>query len=160
MVIHKKISPYHPQEANGKLESKILCTILHSTPFNMVYGLDAILPPYFFLPTLQVVQQIEWNGHELSKRLDELEILDETRLRVVAGMYALKHRQKIFHDVKIKNKELQVGDLVVAYTLKQHISKLKKCSMGPHVIDDISTSGALCLAIVDGEKMPNWINVC
>ena len=60
------------------------------------------------------------------ERLDELERLDETCLRAIASMYALKCRQKSFHDAKIKTKELQVGNLVLAYTLKQHTSKLKK----------------------------------
>ena len=53
---------------------------------------------------------------------------------------------------------MQKGDLVLAYTLKQHASKLKKQGMGPYVIHDISTSGALRLATLDGEQMPNWIS--
>ena len=32
--------------------------------------------------------------------------------------------------------------------------------MGPYVIHDISTSGALRLATLDGEQMPNWISGC
>ena len=83
MVLHKKSSPYHPQE-NGQAKStnKILCTVLtkiversqmdwemklHSaiwayraayktsigtTPFNLVFGLDATLPIEFLIPTL------------------------------------------------------------------------------------------------------------
>ena len=73
-------------------------------------------------------------------------------------MYTLKRRQKSFFDAKIKTKELQKGDLVLAYTLKQHASKLKKRGMGPYVIHEISTSGALRLATLDGEQMPNWIS--
>ena len=57
-------------------------------------------------------------GHELSTRLDELEALDETRLAAVAGMYALKRRQKKFHDSHVVNKEFKIGDLVLVYTLK------------------------------------------
>ncbi len=126
----------------------------------MVYGLDAILPMEFLLPTLRVAQTLEWNGHEFSDRLDELKKLDETRLRAVAAMYALKRRQKSFHDARIKTKEFKTGDLVLAYTLKQHTSKLKKRGMGPYLIHDISTSGALRLATLDGEQMPNWISGC
>ena len=32
--------------------------------------------------------------------------------------------------------------------------------MGPYVIQDISTSGALRLATLDGVQMPNWISGC
>ena len=42
-------------------------------PFNMVYGLDAILPMEFLIPTLQVEKDLEWTSHELSKRIEELE---------------------------------------------------------------------------------------
>ena len=117
----------------------------------MVYGLDAILPLEFLLPTLQVAQQLEWNVHELLERLDNLDRLEKTQLRDIAGMYALKHRLKRFYNAKIKTKELQVGELVLAYTLKQHASKIKKQGMEPYVIHDISTIGALCFAILDSK---------
>ena len=59
-----------------------------------------------------------------------------------------------------KNKEFKVGDLVLVYTLKQHTSKLKKRGNGPYVIHDISTSGAVRLATLDGEQMLNWMSGC
>ena len=67
-------------------------TAIGKTPFNMVYGLEAILPMEFLIPTLRVAKELNWIGHELSSRLDKLETLDETRLAAVAGMYALKRR--------------------------------------------------------------------
>ena len=60
----------------------------------MVYGLDVILPLEFLVPKLRVAKELEWRGHELSDRLEELERSDETRQAAVAGMYALKRRQK------------------------------------------------------------------
>ena len=69
-------------------------TAIGMTPFNMVYGLDAILPLDFLVPTLRVAKDLEWTQHELLDRLEELEKLDETRLAAVARMYALKRRQK------------------------------------------------------------------
>ena len=44
----------------------------------MVYGLDAILPMEFLIPTLRVAKTLEWTGHELSERIDQLEQLSET----------------------------------------------------------------------------------
>ena len=99
-------------------------------------------------------------SHEFSNRSEELEQLDEMRLRAVAGMYALKRRQSKFHDSKIINKEFQIGDLVLVYTLKQHASKLKKRGHGPYVIHDLSLSGVARLATLDGEQMPSWISGC
>ena len=126
----------------------------------MVYGLDAILPMEFLIPTLRVAKELEWTGHELSERLHELEQLDETRLSAVAGMYALKRRQKEFHDRHIKTKEFKLGDLVLVYTLKQFKAKLTKRGRGPYVISGLSSSGAVKLSTLDGEEMPNWISGC
>ena len=101
-------------------------TSIGTTPFNMVFGLDTILPIEFLIPTLRVAKELEWTGHELSERLNELEKLDETRLKAVTGMYALKRRQKQFHDNHILTKHFQLGDLVLVYTLKEFQSKFTK----------------------------------
>ena len=44
----------------------------------MVFDLDAILPMEFLIPTLRVAKELNWTGHELSERLEDLEKLDET----------------------------------------------------------------------------------
>ena len=75
-------------------------------------------------------------------------------------MYVLKRRQKQFYDQKIISKQLQEGDLVLVYTLKQHASKLTKHGKGPFVIHSLSPSGAVQLATLEGEPMTNWINGC
>ncbi|WP_249873005.1 hypothetical protein, partial [Oceanobacillus saliphilus] len=68
-------------------------TALETTPYNMVFGLDIIMPMEFLIPTLRVAQTLEWTSHEfLSSRLDDLETLDETRLKAIASMYALTRR--------------------------------------------------------------------
>ena len=82
-----------------------------------------------------------------------MEQLDEFRLCSIAGMYTQKRRLKKFHDSHIINKEFKKGDLVLAYTLKQHTSKLKKRGMGPYVIHNLLSSGAVHLATLDGEPM-------
>lgn len=126
----------------------------------MVYGLDAILPIEFLIPTLRVAKELEWTRHEPSNRLTELEQLDKFCLQAVAGMHAHKRCLKKFHDAHVINKEFKKGDLVLAYTLKQHTSKLKKHNMGPYIIHNLSSSGAVHLATLDGEPMTSWISGC
>ncbi|MCO5598133.1 hypothetical protein L7F22_052225 [Adiantum nelumboides] len=38
-------------------------TSIGTTPFNMVYGIQAILPLEFLIPTLRVAKELEWTGH-------------------------------------------------------------------------------------------------
>ena len=52
-------------------------TSIGTTPFNLVFGLDAILPIEFLIPTLRVATQMKLTGHELLERIDDLEKLDE-----------------------------------------------------------------------------------
>ena len=65
-----------------------------TTPFQLVYGLNAILPIEFLVPTLRVAKELEWMGHELFERVNELGYFDETLLLAIVFMYAKKHRHK------------------------------------------------------------------
>ena len=56
----------------------------------MVFGLDTILSMEFLTPTLRVAKELNWTGHELLERLEDLEKLDKTCLLAVHGLYALK----------------------------------------------------------------------
>ena len=69
-------------------------TVINVTPYELVFGLNAILPIDFLIPTLRVATSPRWTGHELSDRVEELECLGERRQMVVMGIYAEKRRQK------------------------------------------------------------------
>ncbi len=73
-------------------------------------------------------------------------------------MYAKKCRRKHWHDRNIKTERFQEGDLVLLYTLKKHKRKLKKRGLGPFVVSELTTSGAVRLETLDGAQMPNFIN--
>ncbi|MCO5594194.1 hypothetical protein L7F22_048218 [Adiantum nelumboides] len=135
-------------------------TPIGTTPFNMVYEIQAILLLEFLIPTLRVAKELEWTGHELSEQIEVLEKLDETRLRAVASIYAQKRNMKSFFDQHVINKEFATRDYVLMYTLKQHSRKLQKRGNGLYVIHDISPSGAIKLATLEGEEMHNWISGC
>ena len=65
-----------------------------TTPFHLVYGLNAIFLIKFLVSTLRLSKDLEWMSHELSKRVNEIEKLDDTQLLAIASMYAEKHRCK------------------------------------------------------------------
>ena len=101
------------------------------TPFELVFGLNAITPLDYLVPTLRVAHDLEWTGHELFARIDELEALDESRPLALVGMYAEKRRRKQWFDKNLKDRNFAVGDLVLLYTLKKNRRKLKKRGLGP-----------------------------
>ena len=116
-----------------------------TTPFQLVYGLNVILPIEFLVPTLRAAKDLQWTGHELLKRINELEKLDEIRLLAIAGMYAKNTRCKHWHDQNIRTNCFKQGDLVLLYTLKKHKRKLKKRGLGPFAVSELTTSGAVRL---------------
>ena len=91
----------------------------------------------------------------MSHRVEELEKLDETRLAAIASMYALKRRQKQFHNHHIITKHFKLGDLVLVFTVKEFAAKLSKCGKGSYAISGLSASGADKLSTLEGEEMPN-----
>ena len=67
-------------------------TTINCTPFEIVFGLNAILPIDFLIPTLRVAKSLDRTGHELSDRVEELEQLGEHCCTAVIGIYAEKRR--------------------------------------------------------------------
>lgn len=129
-----------------------------TTPFNLVFRLNTILPIKFLIPTLCIAQTLEWTGHELSQRVADLEQLDETRQQAVAGMYAEKRRQKRWHDKNLRTQEFHKGTLVLLYTLKKNKRKLKMQGLGLFVINDITADGAVRLEPMDSTLMASYSN--
>ena len=73
-------------------------------------------------------------------------------------MYAEKKQRKHWHDQYVKTNRFCRGDLVLLYTLKKHKIKLKLQGLGPFVVNDLNTSGAVRLETLDGEPMGDYIN--
>lgn len=109
-------------------------TATGATPFELVFGLNAITPLDYLVLTLRIAHDLEWTGHELSVRIDELKALDESRLLALVGMYAEKRRRKQWFDKNLKDQNFAIGDLALLYTLKKNKCKLKKRRLGPYVI--------------------------
>ncbi|MCO5560185.1 hypothetical protein L7F22_013793 [Adiantum nelumboides] len=122
-------------------------TSIGTTPFNMVYGIQAISPLEFLIPTLRVAKELEWTGHELSEQLEILEKLDETRLRAVASIYAQKRNMKSFFDQHVINKEFATGDYVLmnfgissSHMLLGYHTSERKGNNAPYEVDELSTN--------------------
>ena len=139
-------------------------TSIGTTPFNMVFGLEAILPMEFLIPTLRVTKELNWMGHKLSEWLEDLEKLDETCLAAVDGVYALKRQQRKFHDSHISIKEFKLGNLVLFFYSRTICFEVHKARMRTlcdlWAIIGLSSSGAIKLLTLDEEEMANWISVC
>ena len=87
------------------------------SPYTLVYGKEAILPPKILLPSSQLAQVSRgYNNEVLQSRINTLLKLEESRAK---SKERFKHQQEIvkiwFHKHKSKKKEFEVGDLVLKW---------------------------------------------
>eukprot|EP00253_Pinus_taeda_P022023 PITA_22023 len=111
-----------------------------TSPFNLVYGKEAILPTNLVLPSLALVQFIEEApSSSIQLRYDQILKLEEEREK--AKDTHAKHQQIIkaaFDSVSSGSKQFQVGDLVLkwdkAHEDKGKNTKFQKLWLGPFQI--------------------------
>eukprot|EP00253_Pinus_taeda_P020765 PITA_20765 len=97
-----------------------------TSPFNLVYGKEAVLPTNLLLPSLALVQFIE-ESPPSSIQLRHGQILKLEEEREKAKIIHVKHQQIIkssFDSTSSSSKQLQVGDLVLKWD-KAHEDKGK-----------------------------------
>eukprot|EP00253_Pinus_taeda_P004312 PITA_04312 len=113
-----------------------------TSPFNLVYGKEAVLPTYLLLPSLALVQFIEESpSSSIQLRHDQILKLEEEREKV--KITHAKHQRIIkssFDSTSSSSKQLQVGDLVLkwdkAHEDKGKHTKFQKMWLGPFQINE------------------------
>jgi hypothetical protein len=134
-------------------------TSVGQTPFQLVYGLEAVMPAEFVVPNLRIVVEERLGGVEShAKRLESLEKLTEARQLAIHAMVVEKRRRKAWYDKTLRQKELHDGDLALLYNSKKHKGKLKLTENGPYVVHHINENGAVMLKTLEGELFPRYIN--
>ena len=71
-----------------------------------------------------------------------------------------KAREKAWHDRHVKNKILQIGNLVLLYDSKfvKFPGKFKTHWLGPYQIQQVTDGGVVQLSKLNGELLPTFIN--
>ena len=104
------------------------------TPFRMVYGLEAIVPMEFVIPSLRVAIQHKLTDVESSVyRQEQLLKLDEDIIQAAHMTEAIQRRRQAWMDRNLKHKMFSEGDWVLLYNNKlgKRPGKLKLRYMGP-----------------------------
>ena len=104
------------------------------TPFQLVYGLEAIFPIECEIPSLKLAVQLLPETSALEARLVELEHLDETHRDAATANKAHKCRVKLQYDKYVRPRIFSKGDLVLVYDQASDALGVKnssRCGMGP-----------------------------
>jgi hypothetical protein len=131
------------------------------TPFQLVYGQEAILPIEFEIPSLRVAIENRLGDEDsLKARLYALEALDEKRRDAHLHTYAMQVRRKSYYDSKLRPKQFKEGDLVLLYDSRffKFPGKLQIHWLGPYEVMDVNPNGSLQLKDFEGKMLPTRIN--
>ena len=85
------------------------------TPFQLVYGVEAIFLIECEIPSLKLAVRLLPETSALEVRLVELEQLDETRRDAATANEAHKRHVKLQYDKSIRPRIFSEGDLVLVY---------------------------------------------
>jgi hypothetical protein len=131
--------------------------VTRDTPFSLVYGAKAVLPPKIYLESARVAHfnpEDQDEGREFDANLLK-ERCNTTLSNVCKYQVALKR----YYNKSVVQRGLNVGDLV----LKKDIRTKGKHKFltpweGPFIVVDVVAPGAYVLAEVDGGMLPNTWN--
>ncbi|BFG30773.1 hypothetical protein CerSpe_170470 [Prunus speciosa] len=135
-----------------------------TTPFALTYGHDAVLPLEILVKSLRVARHAEWSKDEYNQAMaQELDDLDEVRLRALYKLKAPKEKVARAYDKKTKAKSFGVGDLVWKTILPlgtkdRSFGKWSLTWEGPFLINQVLGKGAYMLSYESGRLHNSPIN--
>ena len=85
-----------------------------ATPYLLVYGKEAVVPVEVEIPSLRIIQEAELlNAEWVSKRIDQLALIDEKRMVAVCHDQLYRQRMtRAFHK-RVRARSFEVGQLVL-----------------------------------------------
>ena len=129
----------------------------------MVYGIEVVLPVDIEMGSLKVAlkQQIleaDW----AQAQLDQLNLLDERRLRATDHVHAYQRKMTNAFKKRVKPRLLQRGDLVlkvIRRLIRDPREKFRPNWSRPYFIKELTLEGATWLMDLDGNRFSEPTNV-
>ena len=138
-------------------------TSTRATPYSLVYGMETVLPVEIEMGSLRVAleQQIpeaDW----AQDRFDQLNLLDERRLRAANHVHAYQRKMARAFKKRVKPRPLHVDDLVLKVIrglIRDLRGKFRPNWSGPYFIRELTPEGAAWLMDLDGNRFSELTNV-
>ncbi|GJT60091.1 reverse transcriptase domain-containing protein [Tanacetum coccineum] len=130
------------------------------TPFSLVYGSEAILPPEIGLPTYRInTFQPATNDMKLRLNLDFLE-----EQREMASLRNARYKRQIegYYNKRVRNNQLQISDFVLRKneaSRQEGQRKLDPNWEGPYQIVDAKRTGTYVLADMKGHIVSRKLQI-
>ena len=122
-------------------------------PFQLVYGIEFILPIECEIPSLKLAVELRPNISAEEEHLLYLMGLDETRRDATLVIEAQKKRVKAQYDKHVKPHVFSEGDLILLYEQDRDVlgaGKFEPMLRGPYIVRQFLEKGAYELVDYDG----------
>jgi hypothetical protein len=134
------------------------------TPFELVYGQEAILPTEVNLDALRIARQNELSMvdyHNLM--LDRLDEVSDERVKALREIEKDKLRVARAYNKRVKEKSFQVGDLIWKMILpigsrSNRFGKWSPNWEGPYRIEEVTPGNSYMVQSVQGTSLPRALN--
>ena len=131
---------------------------IDTSPFNLVYGKEVVLPTHLAIPSLALVQYID-EAPTSSLQLRQLEIIKLEERREQAKITHAHHQALVkssFHSNMMTRKDFQMGDLVLkwdkAHEGKGKHTKFQRMWLGPFQITEVIGPSTFMLQDLTGKR--------
>jgi hypothetical protein len=131
-------------------------TAINFSPFQLIYGLEAVFPIECQIPSLKLAVQLFPDTSPLEEQLVHLKQLNEQRRDVALANEAHKHKVKCQYDKSVHPQIFYEGDLVLVYDQDKdppRAGKFKPMWFGPFIIKEVLKKGIYCLVDFEGNAL-------
>ena len=130
------------------------------TPFNLVYGVEALIPVEIGVGSPRIENFDEKINDEALK--ENLDLIEEQRERACMRLEAYQQRVARYYNSRVKTRPMAVGDLVlrksaITNALKEE-GKLRANWEGPYRIRRMITPNTCKLETLEGKKVQKTWN--
>ena len=134
-----------------------------ATPYSLVYGMEVVLPVETKMVSLRVaLEQQIYETKWAQARFDQLNFLDERRLRAGDHVQAYKRKTACAFRKRAKTRPFQKEDLVLKILrglVGDPRGKFRPSWSGPYVIRELTPRGATWLTDLHGNRFLEPTNV-
>jgi hypothetical protein len=126
------------------------------SPFQLIYGLEAVLPIECQIPSLKLAVQLFPDISPLEERLLYLEQLGEQRRDTTLANEAHKKKVNYWYDRSVRPQIFSKGDLVLVYDQDKDplgVGKFKLMWFRPFIVKEALKKGAYHLADFEGNAL-------
>ncbi|XP_027067852.2 uncharacterized protein [Coffea arabica] len=124
-----------------------------ATPYNLMYGMEAVLPAEVEIPSLRILMEAKLEEAEwIQQRHEQLSLIDEKMLNAICHGQCYQKRVARAYNKRVRPRIFTEGDKVLKHILpvqEEAKGKFAPNWQGPFIVQKILLGGALILAEMD-----------